>query len=416
MSAELFDLARLLFPVTPNTFFGDTWEKRPLVVARTDRSYYSSLLSMRDVDDIIYFTRPRFSQFRTFRQADEGSPPPENYVRGLSLGDEPPADMSGGILEPCQVYGQGKTIIVHSVQRRRPSIAGFCRNLEAAFHSPVYANMYLTPRSSQAFEAHFDTHEVFIVQIEGSKHWRLYGTARVLPLLNDVTPVPSEQLGPPTKEIVLNAGDVLYMPRGLVHEAFTSASHSLHLTVGILVYRWIDLVSNALACVSRQDVGFREALPVGVLGSEELPASMKDRFHELLHRLATSARVEDAVERLSGQFLEGLQALPDGHFARVDDLERVGPDTPLEKSTGVICRVVHEEDTVSIRFPGARIYGPKKIARALHFIATAGRFTAASLPDDLTAAAKLILVRRLIREGLLVAAVAGSTSSPTSLP
>ena len=39
----------------------------------------------------------------------------------------------------------------------------------------------LTPEGAQGFDPHFDTHEVFVLQVEGHKHWRLYGPGRVLP-------------------------------------------------------------------------------------------------------------------------------------------------------------------------------------------------------------------------------------------
>jgi hypothetical protein len=67
----------------------------------------------------------------------------------------------------------------------------------------------------------------------------------------------------------------------------------------------------------------------------------------------------------------------------------------------VICRVVREGDQVVLQAPGARIDGPASIAPALHFIARTRRFTPAALPDDLSADAKLALIRRLLREKLL---------------
>src|SRR5215469_8498820 len=98
-----------------------------------------------------------------------------------------------------------------TMQHRWPPAAALCRSLEAVFHCPVHANMYLTPEGAQGFDAHFDTHEVFVLQLEGSKQWRLYGEPRALPLVDERFNIPRDQLGP-VREVELSAGDLLYIP------------------------------------------------------------------------------------------------------------------------------------------------------------------------------------------------------------
>ncbi|MDB5308472.1 MAG: Cupin 4 family protein [Gemmataceae bacterium] len=71
------------------------------------------------------------------------------------------------------------------MERRWHPVALLCRNLEIVFHCPVHANMYLTPEGAQGFDAHFDTHEVLVLQLEGTKTWRVYGSARTAPLVEE---------------------------------------------------------------------------------------------------------------------------------------------------------------------------------------------------------------------------------------
>src|SRR6185295_12103641 len=99
---------------------------------------------------------------------------------------------------------------------------------------------------AQGFSAHYDTHDVFILQAAGSKHWRLYGSSVQLPLASTPYPYPGPDAGKPSADFVLRAGDVLYIPRGHVHDALTSDSISLHVTLGINVYTWADLFMEAL--------------------------------------------------------------------------------------------------------------------------------------------------------------------------
>jgi hypothetical protein len=103
---------------------------------------------------------------------------------------------------------------------------------------------------------------------------------------------------------------------------------------------------------------------------------------------------------MAAAFVGRLAALPQDYFA-TDDPDRVGLDTVVERAPGMICRVVQAGDTVTLHAPGNRIEGPARLAPALHYVARTQRFTPRALPDSLTSDAKLVLVRRLLREKLL---------------
>jgi hypothetical protein len=398
MDAPPFDLAKLLAPVGPEAFLRDTWEKDPLVLGRGEPGYYAGLFSLADVDHVIAFTRPRFTEPGAF---PGGPPTARTYVQGW-LPDRQlvPAEVYPDIGDLREIFARGKSVIIRSMQHRWPAVASLCRNLEAVFHCPVHANLYLTPPGSQGFEPHLDTHEVFALQLHGAKQWRLYGSAATLPLAEDKMTLPRARLGSP-REVRLEAGDLLYIPRGHAHEAFTADSSSLHLTVGVNVYRWADLLHQALAEVTRHDPRFRESLPEGTVMGHSLPAGVTRRFQELLQALAQAARAEDAARRLGDQFFDELAMLPAAAFVPPEGVERMGLDTVLARSPGAICRVLVDGEGVVIEFPGGRVGGPARIAPALQFIARSEHFRVRDLPDNLGADAKLVLARRLVREGLL---------------
>jgi hypothetical protein len=404
-----FDLARLLRPVGPAAFFRDTWEKEPLVLARGEPGYYRGLFGLADVDALIAYTRPKFAEPGGL---GPGAGRPDTFVKGWLAEESLRAETFPGIAELRQAYRAGKTLIITALQHRWPPLAAFCRHLEGVFGCAVHANLYLTPKGAQGFSAHFDTHEVFVLQVEGSKHWRLYGEARARPLAeeNGVLPAPP---GPPTREFRLGAGDLLYLPRGHVHDAFTSECASLHLTVGVRVFRWADLLRRALDEAAAREVRFRESLPAGLLAGEVPPESARQQFGELLQLLAQSARVEEAVSRLAGEFFGGLPALPGGHFLpREEEIEAIALDTVLERAPGAITRVEEGGGRAAVVFPGNRVEAPARIAAALSFVARTPRFAARHLPDVLSPESKLVLVRRLVREGLLVVAAAQPATPP----
>jgi hypothetical protein len=82
-------------------------------------------------------------------------------------------------------FDRGKTVILTAMQCRWGPVAALCRRLEERFGCPVHTNLYLTPLGAQGFDPHYDTHEVFVLQIEGTKHWRLYGPGRDWPLAEE---------------------------------------------------------------------------------------------------------------------------------------------------------------------------------------------------------------------------------------
>ena len=394
MSAANFDFEHLIAPIDADTFFRDTWEKNLLVVSRNAPDYYSRVLSMRDVGSIIYFTRPKFFGLRSSMEAEhlKGIFPQEElqyYERDNDI-----AALSGE-------YAQSKSLQIYRLEQRWQPVATLCRSLEATLRHPVNAAMFLTPKDSQGADVHYDNVDVFILQISGFKHWRIYKPTLSLPLREMADGIPEEDLVEPIQEVRLNPGDLLYMPRGYPHEAFASETSSLHITVAVQVFRWVDLISAALARLGTKDLRFRRAVPVGALGNRESTDALRDQFGELLQHFARTARVEEALDALGDRFISNLPVLPAAHFVPPEDIEQIDLDTVLERGEGVICRIVPVQDEVSIHFPGSRVTGPKQIAPALEFVATAGRFPVRALPGNFSDNSRLVLARRLVREGLL---------------
>lgn len=401
MAQRDFGLRALLAPVGVEEFFRDHWEKQPLLLNRDDPRAYAGLLSRGDAEQVIAFTRPKFVDSGAFSAE---SPRASTVVQGW-LAERPVRDgiIYPGLEDLRRVYSQGKTVVIMTMQQRWMPIAALCRSLEDVFHCPVHANLYMTPKGAQGFAAHFDPHEVFVLQLEGTKHWRLHGCARPLPLADERFDVSRDRLGEP-REVHLKPGDLLYLPRGFVHEAFTSESASMHLTVGVNVFRWADLLHEAVDELARRDERFRASLPPGAFRGPDLPETLAERFRELAEAFARGAGAEAALDHLGDQFFGQLPVLPDDSPDHSGDPEEIGLDTELRRRPGLICRVVRDGGWVSVLFPGGHVGGPLKIAPALRFVAETERFAVRDLPGELGPEGKLVLARRLLRERLLTIA------------
>jgi ribosomal protein L16 Arg81 hydroxylase len=397
MAGAPFDLARVLSPIEPDEFFGDYWEQRPLVVARNQPDYYADLFSMRDVDYIISSTDLRHPAIRLVKNGSDI--PLRQYATDVPWS----GDVFAAVPDVDKVfaaYRQGATIILQALHHRWQPFARFCRNLEKQLNFPLQTNVYLTPPASQGFAPHYDTHDVLVLQIAGSKHWRIYGSPIPLPDRSIPSGSVRVPIGDPLHEFDLSPGDLIYMPRGYIHEGLTSERESLHITVGIPTLTWVDVFSEALA-MCRQDVRFRKALPVGFAAGEGIGAAMRDQFRELLDIFSEGAQLEDAVNRIAERFITSRPPLLDGQLLELAEVERLDAHTVVRQRPGMLSRLTLDEHSVHLLFPGKRLSFPRYGEPLLRFIVETGELTAEALPGDVDLTEKLGLVRHLIREGFL---------------
>ena len=127
----------------------------------------------------------------------------------------------------------GATTILGSVNELNRQLGLFSSRLAREFGAAtVNMNAYFSRQGKQAFSAHHDKYEVFVIQVEGQKLWTLYGPTRIPPLRGDPSANPRDA-PPPESTLLLRKGDVLYIPRGYWHSAVARDSDSLHLTLGI---------------------------------------------------------------------------------------------------------------------------------------------------------------------------------------
>jgi hypothetical protein len=192
-------------------------------------------------------------------------------------------------------------------------------------------------------------------------------------------------------DVVLRAGDTLYLPRGWLHEALTSDADSLHLTVGVNVYTRLDAVRAALEEVGRDEVEYRRSLSDG-----ELPVD------DLLSRLAERLASRDVERRRREKFVATRRPIRDDQFDRLRALEELDSETFVERRPTVIFDLSSGADDVTLSFEGRSVSVPRHAREEVEAVARAeGPFRAADLPGDLDEDGRVVLVRRLLREGFL---------------
>jgi hypothetical protein len=268
-------------------------------------------------------------------------------------------------------------------------LARVANNLALDLGHAVQINAYLSPAAARGLELHFDYHDVFVLQLDGCKRWRVWE-----PLERTRHPVRSgprtamptfDELGEPALDLGLAAGDCLYLPRGFPHAAETVESASSHLTIGILAPTWQQAVRHAVD----------EAVAAGAL-RESISADATavldlDALTPHLDPLAVRRWVAREVwRRQPATRLRPLRA------------PSVSLDTPLTVTPGPLLWLTPIGDRVELGLGDRVLTMPAESADLLAAILRSdGPFSLADLDADLDDASRVVVGQRLAAEGVV---------------
>jgi ribosomal protein L16 Arg81 hydroxylase len=369
-------------------FLSDIYEQQAFVARHGDPRRYSGLLTISDIDRIVAeldLQRGMLTMANATRRPQES-----DFVA------------SSGAIDRAAVvrlYQQGGTVILNQLQESVGSLASLCRSLEQVFSCHVQTNTYLTPPSAQGFHTHYDNHDVFVIQIEGSKAWRLFDRPVAAPYRGEQFEPGVHPVGEPVETFVLNAGDCAYVPRGLMHDAATSGdTPSLHITCGLIVRTWADLVLEAVSEVCLEDTAFRRSLPPGFARPDFDRSQVGAEFAGLMRRLAEKTRSDNALDLAITQFVNSREPDVSGALDAAH--------APLAARYALRPTLWRLEDEEIKGAPGLRLIAPggdltfTDLTRPeLERILSGQPFA----PEDLGTDDRTDIIRRLVSAGLIAA-------------
>lgn len=342
----------LIAPIKTETFFKEFWEQKPLLIQREDlalATYYQSLFKLTDLRSLCS------------RGMDYGRD--VNVCRCVN-GKKKVLNKDGKVhfLQLRKDFDQKRaTIQFHQPQRFKDELWRIQEKLECYFGSLVGSNVYITPAGSQGLPPHYDDVEVFILQLEGEKHWRLYPPTR--PLAREYSVEAEDRIGRPAHEFTLKPGDLLYFPRGTIHQADTppGLAHSTHVTISTYQNNsWgdflLDTISGLVFDTAKEDMEFRAGIPRQLLLQVETTAVATRRLSGFLRKLADRLEGTNALlsadmkkdfvmNRLPPYYVgDGAElSTPGGQLPRLDSVVRlqfkdhvvltVGPDQSRSDET-----------------------------------------------------------------------------------
>src|SRR5262245_5733779 len=390
-----FSFAWLLEPVTPEAFFAETYERRPLLVARGEPDRYRALLSLHSVDRFLANTSPCHPDVFLVDAARKLSA--EDYTLTA-----PEGAAQLDLARAYELFRTGATISIRRLHESLPELAALCRAMEKVFSAHFQSNIYLSPPQAQGFGTHFDSHDVFVLQVAGSKVWTLYDTGLELPLHAQGFDKAAHQPGAVSQEIVLRAGDLFDCPRGLFHSARATEETSLHITLGLIGKTWADVMAEAVSAACLASPAFRANLPAGFANDDFDAGAARATFRALLQRFAREAELAPILERLAQDFVTSRRPDFAGTLQEVGSGQAVTPDTRLAARPHLVWRLQPGANQVSLLFGASRLSFPAVAAEPLRFALSGAPFRVGALPGRLDEAGKAVLARRLLREGLLL--------------
>jgi mannose-6-phosphate isomerase-like protein (cupin superfamily) len=355
-----------------------------MVAAGAEGGGFEDLLGLDDVDRFITSTALRTPFFRLVKAGERIDA--SAYTRSGRAGSR----SVDGIADPARVaalFEDGATIVLQGMHRWSEPVARFCRDLELALGHPCQANAYITPAGAQGLDLHEDPHDVFVLQAFGRKRWEVHAAPREAPRAS--------------LDVEIRPGDTIYMPAGTPHAATAQETLSGHVTIGVHVTPWRDV----LRAVVHRVLGDGDAADPIPAGWTEDPGRLADELRRRLDGLADRIRRADPsveAESLVERFLSTRPQLARG--AIVERAGRIGIDDAVivRRGPGSICRLRRRGDRLVALLGDRRLDMPAWVEPAMRRIAMLGEDEDLVVADlELDARSRAVLVGRLVREGLL---------------
>ncbi|MFO0686760.1 MAG: cupin domain-containing protein [Sandaracinus sp.] len=388
--ATTYTFDRLIAPMSREEFFRDYWEKKPLLVRRSERAYYADLLSIRALDRVLT------SQTLTRNSAFIANAARQVQAEEFCFPD--------GVVDVARLYQQfadGGTIVFNQLHTVLPVLHDLCRSLERDLSCRFQTNIYMTPGRSQGFPTHYDSHDVFILQVHGVKHWQVFNTPIELPFRGQPFKRDETPKGDVTMEFDLEPGDMFYLPRGMMHDAQTREGETLHITLGALATSWTELLLEAVAKVSLTDPAFRRSLPPGYSQTEFDRSAARGQFKELLTKLVERADFDSALDHFADDLVSTRTALLEGQLEQMLTMSKIHEETKAGARPNLLYRYREKDGQFIVSCYGAEMRLPVHAAEPTRYALETPEFLVKDLPGELDDAGKVVLIKRLVREGMV---------------
>lgn len=395
MGPDVGILEDLIAPMSARAFVADHWERRFLHQATPGR-VIEQCFSLRDVDGWL--------------AAEAGSlfvGPPRGSEEKVE--EYKPGQVSASVA--YSAFAKGCSLVLEPLTSW-PSLLPLVKALGAFFHATVSVKGLVIPVGARPFPIHAAGQDTFVLQVAGCKRWNLHESRllQVNPVERKTFKFPLQWYGrtktPVTDELVVEPGDLLYIPRGTPYQALADQEGTcLFLTINVMPWVWMDFLKLAAEYAALYSEDLRRSLPPGFVGDETLSEGMRETFRAVMKTFEEKVSFEGVLAAAKRNRITRQRFPADGHFAQLATLEQLHQETLLERRVAMPCTVdevvdVQRRRKSAIFFGSEQVEGPLHLRRAFEFIRDRLQFRVSEIPG-LDSAGQIVLARRLVTEGLL---------------
>ena len=298
--AAPYGLADLLAPLTTQEFLNSIYEKKPIHIQGTAEKFAFAM--SWDILNGILNQSSIWTPQSLQLVLDTDTVPPQQYTReGLALNGGTTLQID--FEKVRALVGRGASLVLNSIEGLTPGVKRIAELLGREPGGKVQTNLYCSWQAHQAFDVHFDTHDVFAMQVTGEKNWRIYQRHFQYPINHPafkMLPVSyhHQHKGPLLMEFTMRPGDLVYIPRGYYHEAMAQSDSTVHLSFSVVKMIGVDVLTVLYEHGVMDDV-FRAHLPdptarEGKALDEHL-MRIAGRLRELLREPKIRTQIESAI-------------------------------------------------------------------------------------------------------------------------
>jgi len=201
-------------------------------------------------------------------------------------------------------------------------------------------------------------------------------------------------------EIDLAAGDLLYLPRGFVHAANSLENASMHVTLGVTVFTYVELMTTWLQS-GKNELAIRKALPPGFANHAELQAGIGAEFSRLAAEFQQQLEAKQVVESFIQRVKQGYPGRNEIPLPLNLNLSVINPETRLTTLAIGQYSISADAENIVLEFGGKTMLMSNRARPLLDEMCRRTSFQPAELPTELKAETKLTLIRHLYQEGFL---------------
>lgn len=386
------NLKHLLQFHSKKEFFSFYFEKQHLYISSSEVNN-SNLFSFKDLDETISTHQISYPFLKLFK---DGTELPRQYFEKESPEN---GQLHIDLPKAIDYFSKGYSLILNRIDRLSTKLSKFSRGLEFDLKMRVESNLYLTPADNYGFDIHFDAHDVFVIQLEGSKVWTLYESE--IPLITEGLRVPKKPKDSfiENTKYKLQKGDVLYIPRGTYHQAKSTDETSMHLTVGLHPLLGHQLI-NQLASKAQEELFFRKSVPAKSASKKE-----KQEYYQLFAKkiiqFLNPIKLEEFSDRKRVQLLKEQDLNYRGVLLNQLNADSLNQDSIVKMRDGLIAELKEVKRILKIVMPRQIIDVPIFLKPLIVRLLNSEEIIVSDIKEMGSPEKRNVLLKRLIAQGFL---------------